>query len=83
MIQDMIQYMIKTATTWGDVYATGFLLVYHYSNKHYKIIAIDLSKQKSIDADLQEIQQINFTGNLDEDKNITMFFITEDRKKLS
>ena len=30
------------------------------------MIAIDLSKQQALDADLQTIQQINFTGNLEQ-----------------
>ena len=29
------------------------------------MIAIDLSKEQALDADLKAIQQINFTGNLD------------------
>ena len=32
------------------------------------IIAIDLSKQQVLDADLRAIQQINFTANLDSRK---------------
>ena len=42
------------------------------------MIAIDLSKQEELDADLKEIQQINFTANLDEDRNTTTFFIIEE-----
>ena len=30
------------------------------------MIAIDLSKQQALDADLEAIQQINFTGNLEQ-----------------
>ena len=30
------------------------------------MIAIDLSKQQALDADLETIQQINFTGNLEQ-----------------
>ena len=39
------------------------------------MIAVDLSKQQAFDANPKAIQQINFTGNLDEDGNISMFFI--------
>ena len=39
------------------------------------MIAVDLSKQQAFDANPRAIQQINFTGNLDEDGNISMFFI--------
>ena len=35
---------------------------------------IDLSKQQVLDADPREIQQINFTANLDRAGNTTMFF---------
>ena len=44
------------------------------------MIAIDLSKQQALDADLKAIQQINFTANLDQEGNTTMFFITEEAK---
>ena len=45
------------------------------------MIAIDLSKQQALDADLRAIQQINFTGNLGRNGNTTMFFITEEAKE--
>ena len=50
----------KIAKGQGDNYTTGCLLNYQYI---YKMIAIDLSKQQALDADLRAIQQINFTGN--------------------
>ena len=34
--------------------------------EHYKMIAIDLSKQQALDADSKAILQINYPGNLDE-----------------
>ena len=40
----------KIATGQGDDYTTGVLLDYPYFKKYYKLIAIDLSKQK-LDAD--------------------------------
>ena len=56
----------KIATGQGDDYTTGCLLDYDYFKKyHYKMIAIDLCKQQVLDADPKEIQQINFTGNLE------------------
>ena len=54
----------KIPTGQGDDYKTGCLLVYYFNN-YYKMIAIDLSKQQTLDADLKAIQQINFTANLD------------------
>ena len=71
----------KIATGQGDDYTTGCLLDYSYFKDHYKMIAIDLSKQQALDADPRAIQQINFTANLDRDGNITMFFIIEQAKE--
>ena len=41
--------------------------------------AIDLSKQKVLDDDLKAIQQINFSGNLE--NNATILFIIEQLKE--
>ena len=68
-------------TSRGDDYTTGCLLDYSYFKDHYKMIAIDLSKQEALDADPNKIQQINFTANLDRDGNTTMFFIIEETKE--
>ena len=62
-------------------YTTGCLLDYSYFINHYKMIAIDLSKQQVFDADPRAIQQINFTANLDRAAYTTMFFITEEAKE--
>ena len=35
----------------GEDYTTGSLLDYDYFKKHYKLVAVDLSKQKELDAD--------------------------------
>ena len=53
------------ATGRGDDYRIGCLLGYNYLNKHYKKIAMDLSKQQAPDANPKSIHQINFTGDLD------------------
>ena len=50
----------KIATRQGDDYTTGCLLDYQYFKDHYNLIAIDLSKQKELDADSRAIQQIEF-----------------------
>ena len=60
---------------------TGCLLDYSYFDDHYKMIAIDLSKQQVFDADPRAIQQINFTVDLDRAENITMFFVIEEAKE--
>ena len=46
-------------------YTTGNLLDYDYFKKHYKLIAIDLSKQQVLQENEDLIQQINFIGRLD------------------
>ena len=55
----------RIATGQGDDSTTGCLLDYSYFKENYKMIAIDLSKQESLDADPRAIEQINFTANLD------------------
>ena len=47
----------------------------------YKMIAVDLSKQQALDADLRAIQQINFTANLDRAGNTRFYFILEEVKE--
>ena len=44
------------------------------------MIAVDLSKQKALDADPKAIQQINFTANLDRAKT-RFYFILEEAKE--
>ena len=39
------------ATEQGDDYMTGCLLDYQYFKDHYQLIAVDLSKQKALDAE--------------------------------
>ena len=69
----------KTATGQGDDYTIGCLLHYNYLNNYYKMIAIGLSKQQALDADPKAIQQINFTGNLE--NTAVKFFINEESKE--
>ena len=54
-------------------YTTGNLLDYAYYKKHYRLIAIDLSKQTK----LKDPQQINFIGKLLKNTGATIFFIKE------
>ena len=61
-------------------YTTGNLLDYEYFSKHYKLIAIDLSKQIELEnPDLK--QQINFIGRLTRIEGAAMFFIIEKSDK--
>ena len=52
----------KISTGQGDDYTTGCLLDFAYFEKNYRLIAVDSSKQKALDADSRAIQQIFFTG---------------------
>ena len=54
----------KTATGQEDDYTTGCLLDYQYFKVHYRLIEVDLSKQKELDTDSRAIQQIEFYGML-------------------
>ena len=47
--------------------------------KHFKVVAIDLSKQQELEVDPKAIQQTNFTGNLE--VNATIFLIIEEVKE--
>ena len=53
----------------NNEYTTGNLLDYDYFKKYYKLIAIDLSKQQVLQENEDLIQQINFTGKLEEAAN--------------
>ena len=54
-------------------YTTGNVLDFSSFKKHYKLIAIDLSKQTK----LKDPQQINFIGKIFKNTGATMFFIIE------
>ena len=62
--------MRKIAAGKGDDYTTGCLLDYHYFKDHYQLIAVDLSKQKELDADPRAIQHIEFYGKLGTDSQV-------------
>ena len=57
----------------NNEYTTDNLLDYDYFKKHYKLIAIDLSKQQVSQKIEDLIQQINFIGRLENAANV--FFI--------
>ena len=63
--------------TFEKLRTTGCLQDHNSSKNHYKMIAIDLSKQQALDADPKEIQQSNITGNLERINGEIMLFITE------
>ena len=80
---DLVTYenIRKIATGQGDDYTNGYLLDYIYLKNYYKMIAVDLSKQQALDADLKAIQQIHFTANLDRADNTRFYFILEEAKE--
>ena len=45
------------------------------------MIVADLSKQQALNVDLEAIQQINFTANLDRAWNTRIYFILEEAKE--
>ena len=55
------------------------MLDYSYFKEHYKLIAINLSKQQKIYADPKSIPQTSFTGNVK--KNAAISLITEKAKE--
>ena len=59
----------------GEDYTTGSLLDFNYFDKHYKLVAADLSKQKELDADPRAIQQIEFKYMLG--TNSTIYWVLE------
>ena len=62
----------------GDNYTTGSLLDYDYFRKNYKLVAIDLSRQKESDADPRAIQQIEFKCKFDVE---SMIYIILEKSK--
>ena len=54
----------------NNEYTTGNLLDYEYFKKHYKLIAIDLSKQQVLQENEDLIKQLNFIGRLENAANV-------------
>ena len=63
----------------GDDYTPGCHLDYPYFKQHYKMVAIELSKEQVLDVDLKAIQKINSSGNLEEE--VMIFFMLEEMKE--
>ena len=71
-INDLIkQYddVRKVSMGYGDDYTTGSLSDYAYLKDKYRLTAVDLRKQKVLDADQKAIQQIVFQGVVGGDDN--------------
>ena len=78
---DIEQYteLKKVMTGKGEDNTTGSLFDFNYFNKHYKLVAVDLSKQKELDADPRAIQQIEFKYMLR--TNSTIYWVLEKSKE--
>ena len=63
----------------GEDYTRGSLLDFNYFDKYYKLVAVDLSKQKELDADPRAIQQIGFKYMLG--TNSTIYWVLEKFKE--
>ena len=74
---------MKVSAGQGDDYATGCLLDYAYFKDNYRLIAVDLSKQKALNADPRAIQQIVFQGVVQGTNNtkIRLYTILEQSKE--
>ena len=70
----------KMSTGQGDDYTNGSLLDFAYFEKGYRLIVVDLSKQKASDADPKAIKHIIFTGQVD-DEALLVFYILEKSKE--
>ena len=74
----------KISTRQGDDYSTGCLLDFAYFENNYKWVAVDLSKQKALDADSKAIQQIILTGKIKAEAantRVTIYYILEQSEK--
>ena len=69
----------KVSAGQGDDYTTGCLLDYAYLKDNYKRNAVDLNKQKALDANPRAIQQIVFQGDVGGENNtkIRLYTILE------
>ena len=63
----------------GEDYTTGSLLNYNYFKRHYKLVAVDLSKQKELDANPRAFQQIEVKYTLV--TNSTIYWVLEKSKE--
>ena len=54
----------KSTTGQGEDYTTEFLLDYEYIKNHYRLMTIDLSRRKELDADPEAIHQTEFAWQL-------------------
>ena len=74
----------KISTGQGHDYTTGCLLDFAYFEQKYRLIAVDLSKEKALDPDSRAIQQITFTGKIKTtvaNTRVIIYYILEQSKE--
>ena len=54
----------KIATGQGEDYTAGCLVDYDYIKNHYRLITVNLSRQKELEADPKAFQRREFAGQL-------------------
>ena len=72
----------KISTGQGDDYTTGCWLDYIYFKDDFRRITADLSKQKALDADPKAIQQIIFTGQVDDEALIVLYILGKSKETI-
>ena len=63
----------------GEDYTAESLLDFDYFKKYYKLVDVDLSKQKELDADPRAVQQIEFKYMLR--TNSTIYWVLKKSKE--
>ena len=77
----------KLTTGPDEDYTTGFLLEHDYIKNQYRLIGVDLSRPKELDADPKAIEQKEFVGQLrklnnDNNNNVESMFILMTLEKI-
>ena len=70
----------KISTSQRDDYTTGFLLDYTYFKDNYKMIAVDLSQQQTLDSERKAIRQIHFRKKLGKETQESISFLRKQKK---
>ena len=73
----------KVSIRYADDYTTGSSSDFAYFKDNYKLIAVDLRKQKALDADARAIQETVFQGVVggDDETKIRLYTILKQLKE--
>ena len=55
----------KLTTGQGEDYTTSCLSNYYFNKSNYRLLSVDLSRQKKLDSDSKTIKQIEFVGQIE------------------